>query len=61
MINVMRCHPPAPFAKLRVLPTPVFVMRNFSIPALRAHLMFWSVSAALMIVDDAAMLALIFC
>ena len=36
-------------------------MRNFSLPALRAHLMVWSVTAALMIVDDAAMLALIFC
>jgi hypothetical protein len=36
-------------------------MRNLSIPALRAHLMFWSVTAALMIIDDAAMLALIFC
>jgi hypothetical protein len=36
-------------------------MRNFSLPALRAHLMAWSVAAAIMIVDDAAMLALIFC
>jgi hypothetical protein len=36
-------------------------MRNFSLHALRAHLMFWSVSAALMLIDDAAMLALIFC
>lgn len=41
------------------IPQPI--MRNFSIPALRGHLMFWSVSAALMIIDDAAMLALIFC
>ena len=36
-------------------------MRNLSISALRAHLMVWSVTAALMIIDDAAMLALIFC
>ncbi|SMP41386.1 hypothetical protein SAMN06295970_10187 [Noviherbaspirillum suwonense] len=36
-------------------------MRNFSIPALRANLAFWSVAAALMIIDDAAMLALLFC
>jgi hypothetical protein len=36
-------------------------MRNFSIPALRAHLLFWSVTAAVMIIDDAAMLALVFC
>jgi len=36
-------------------------MRNISVPALRAHLMFWTVTAALMIIDDAAMLALLFC
>jgi hypothetical protein len=36
-------------------------MRNFSIHALRAHLMFWWVTAAVMIIDDAAMMALIFC
>jgi hypothetical protein len=49
------------FATLRILPYTAAPMSNFSIPALRAHLMFWSVSAALMIIDDAAMLALIFC
>lgn len=42
-------------------PYPPSAMRKFSIAALRGHLMFWSVSAALMIIDDAAMLALIFC
>ena len=36
-------------------------MRKLSLPALRGHLMFWSVTAAMMIIDDAAMLALIFC
>ena len=36
-------------------------MRNFPLPTLRAHPMAWSVAVALMIVDDAAMLALIFC
>lgn len=36
------------------------MMRNFSLAGLQAHLMAWSV-AAMMIVDDAAMLALIFC
>ena len=36
-------------------------MHNLSFRALRGHLMFWSVTAALMIIDDAAMLALIFC
>jgi hypothetical protein len=49
------------FAKLRVPRTQPSIMRNFSIPALRAHLMFWSVTVALMIIDDAAMMALIFC
>jgi hypothetical protein len=37
------------------------MMRNFSLAGLQAHLMAWSVAAAMMIVDDAAMLALIFC
>ena len=36
-------------------------MRKLSLTALRGHMMFWSVTAALMIIDDAAMLALIFC
>jgi hypothetical protein len=48
-------------AKLRLPPTASSAMRNLSISALRAHLMVWSVTAALMIIDDAAMLALIFC
>ncbi len=37
------------------------MMRNFSLAGLRAQLMAWSVAAAIMMVDDAAMLALIFC
>jgi hypothetical protein len=41
--------------------SPPSFMRNFSLSALRAHLMFWSVTAAVMIIDDAAMMALIFC
>ena len=36
-------------------------MRKFSLAALRGHLIFWSVTAALMIIDDAAMLGLILC
>ena len=36
-------------------------MPEFSIAALRSHLMFWSATAALMIIDDAAMPALNFC
>lgn len=54
-------HPSALFATLRILAYPSSVMPKFSLPALRGHLMFWSVTAALMIIDDAAMLALIFC
>jgi hypothetical protein len=36
-------------------------MRPLSLANLRAHLMCWSVTLALMAVDDAAMLALLFC
>ncbi|MET0962883.1 MAG: hypothetical protein ABWY05_08700 [Noviherbaspirillum sp.] len=42
-------------------PTIPPAMPKFSIPALRSHLMFWSVTVALMIIDDAAMMALLFC
>ena len=52
---------PLRFATLRLPLYAAPPMRNFSLPALRAHLMFWAVNAALMIIDDAAMLALIFC
>jgi hypothetical protein len=61
MTNIMGYHRPDTLLNCMFFRTPLIVMRNFSIPALRAHLMFWSMSAALMIVDDAAMLALIFC
>ena len=48
-------------AKLRLpVPNPPD-MRKLSVPALRGHLMFWYVTAALMIIDDAAMMALLFC
>jgi hypothetical protein len=36
-------------------------MRPLSPAALRAHLMCWSISLTTMVVDDAAMLALMFC
>ncbi len=36
-------------------------MRKFPVPALRGHLMFWAVTVAVMIIDDAAMMALLFC
>jgi hypothetical protein len=36
-------------------------MRPLSLPNLRTHLMCWSITLAVMVVDDAAMLALMFC
>lgn len=37
------------------------MMPTLAVPALRGHMMFWSVTVALMLIDDAAMIALLFC
>jgi hypothetical protein len=36
-------------------------MHALSLANLRAHLMCWSITLTIMVVDDAAMLALMFC
>jgi hypothetical protein len=36
-------------------------MRPFSLATLRTQLMCWSITLTMMVVDDAAMLALMFC
>jgi hypothetical protein len=48
------------FGTLRFPPNRTLDMRKFSLAGLRGHMMFWSVTVALMVIDDAAMLAMIF-